>query len=66
MKRFILFGGSQFYPKGGMFDYLGSFDSRDAAGVEGVLKYTADDIDWYHVVDTESGMIVENRECNPC
>ena len=43
MKRFIVFGGDNYYPTGGAGDCIGSFDTKDEA-VEHVNKWTEDEI----------------------
>jgi hypothetical protein len=57
MRRFLLFGGSNYYPSGGWDDFMESFDSvEDAAKVaksrgrshSNALEW----IDWAHVVDS--------------
>jgi len=57
MKRFLLFCGSQYYPGGGWYDFSKSFDSKEEA-----LKAAAApdrSYDWWHIVDRDSGKIVE-------
>lgn len=61
MKRYLLFVGEPFYPRGGWHDFRGDFDSVDdgvATGRE--LKDSPDFIAgrWWHVVDTDTGKIV--------
>lgn len=50
MKQFILFGGDQYYPRGGWSDFMGHFDTlNEAVGV--ALEANED---WWHVLDTET------------
>jgi len=63
-KPFILFGGYNYYPRGGMNDYIESFETREAA--EDYVKennYTRDTYsyhgrtwDWHHIVDIRQWM----------
>lgn len=52
MIAFFLFGGHHYYPKGGLLDYLNSFDTLEECQEWGV-KYWAEnyyDINWMHIV----------------
>lgn len=58
MKRYLLFAGSSYYPAGGWKDFRGSHDAvidaiRDAATLF---------CDWWQVVDTQTGEIIEQGE----
>lgn len=57
MKQFLVFAGSDYYPEGGWHDFVRSFDSKDDA-----IMFVAQkrDGDWWHIVDTKTGMIVAN------
>lgn len=59
MKRFILFAGCEYYPSGGAYDYIDSFDSIE--DVKCCAELLKDDIgfDWAHLMDTETGNIHE-------
>lgn len=57
MPRYLLFGGDTYYPGGGWEDYRGGFDS-----VEDALRAAARGSDWWHIVDLESGRIIEDQE----
>lgn len=48
MKRYMLFGGSEYYPLGGFNDFLGAFNSKEDALSEAIRQ----DCDWYHVIDS--------------
>lgn len=50
MKRFLLFSGDNYYPKGGWGDFKGSFDSLWDA-----LMHPRDGVDWWHVIDGKTG-----------
>lgn len=45
---YILFAGDQYYPQGGMHDFVGSYATVKEAEAA-VKEYTCD---WWHVVDT--------------
>lgn len=57
MDRFILFGGDNYYPAGGWQDYKGGFPNKEKA----VREAAAWGWDWWQVVDTTSGEIVDER-----
>lgn len=54
MKRFLLFAGDAYYPRGGWGDFVGSFDTE----VEAIAEAAKIGGDWYHVVDAEIGQEV--------
>lgn len=61
MKRFWLFIGADYYPGGGMNDFISSFDTLDEATKASVnsdsgLTYDCSN-DWCHVFDTETKQI---------
>lgn len=63
MKRYLVFAGLAYYPSHGWLDFRSSHDSLDdaiAAGEEALRSATssADDLDWWHVVDIEAGAVV--------
>lgn len=74
MERYLVFAGEDFYPAGGWHDCLGGFDSveiarsaiRGEAGGPspcirpGYHKWYGDGR-WYHIVDTETGKIVQKE-----
>ena len=59
VKRYLLFGGYQYYPSGGWHDFVTSFDDPKEAvafaststsrTMTGTVGY-----DWWHLVDTET------------
>lgn len=61
MKRYLLFGGSVFYAAGGWRDFIGSFDSITDA-ISKVANSDPDDLEWYHVIDSEAGSIVQQSD----
>ena len=52
MKRFLLFGFDNYYPMGGMNDFVGDFDSREEARADANINGGRD---FYQILDTESG-----------
>ena len=65
MKAFLLFAGYDDISAGGWNEHRGQFDDKDTAIecgknlCKGVLAY-----DWWHVVDTAIGQIVEQGSAN--
>lgn len=65
MKRYLLFAGQDFYPKGGFADFVDSYDSVGKAVEFGNLlvnQVGVNDPDWYHVIDGETGDIEHRVE----
>jgi len=54
VSRYALFAGSSYYPNGGWRDYVGS-----ATDIAGALNLRPDNADWYQIVDTFTGKIVQ-------
>lgn len=55
MERYWLFGGDIYYASGGMADFVGQY----AVLAEAVAAWQAEyDYTWWHVVDTQSMMVV--------
>ena len=67
MKRYMSFYGYQYYPIGGMEDFISDFESienaKEAIQVEIIKKYGADVHNWVwaHVYDTRKREIVWSR-----
>lgn len=56
-KRFLAFGGYNYYPGGGWEDFAGSFDTLDEAVT--AAKEAADkDYGWWNVADAATGRVV--------
>lgn len=55
-KRFVVFGGSRYYPLGGFLDYLDSFNTKNEA-LQFIGKWLKDQEDhcWGQVADMETG-----------
>lgn len=60
-KRYLLFGGYDYYPSGGWNDYFGDFDSISDAKDE-LVKRSGKGYpfayDWWHIVDSDKREIV--------
>jgi len=67
VKRYLLFGGDHYYPEGGIYDYVGEFDTLEEALAVGMAAHPPEHYcwkpdnvkwcgktayDWYHVVDS--------------
>ena len=60
MKRYLAFCGDNYYPAGGMEDFIGDFDDR-ADAERAVLSYMRVRAhDWGHIYDTEVKEIVHD------
>jgi hypothetical protein len=60
-KRFLLFTGDDYYPCGGTGDFKGSFDTLlEVSEYLATPKDNGRDFDWYNVLDTETGAIIED------
>ena len=65
MKKYMLFGGWEYYPAGGWADFLGDYDTLEEA-VQGVQDLNGE---WFGIVDSESKEYVaratkkENEYC---
>jgi hypothetical protein len=59
MKRFLLFAGYNYYPRGGANDLQDSFDTEEEAIVEGNkltnLSLNYAEYDWFNIIDTKEG-----------
>ena len=58
MKRYLLFSGRDYYPRGGWRDFQGAYEfvGLACAGVPKLPSYDAHE--WAHVVDTETAVVV--------
>jgi hypothetical protein len=57
MKRYILFGGEDYYPGGGWTDYVDAFETADEAHALGKARFK--EYQWFHIADTHTGKIIE-------
>lgn len=64
MKQYLFFAGNQFYPMGGIYDYLGKIEDitkpdeyylNDCFVVEGAEQ---NGFSWYHIVDPDTMEII--------
>ena len=56
VKRFLLFAGNDYYPNGGVEDFVGSFSSmKDIQLYLGSLKSSQDGIEWANALDIVTG-----------
>lgn len=64
-KRYWLFAGSNYYPSGGMDDFVASSDSKDELYDKADEKTSWDpsryEYDWYHILDTATGNVSGGR-----
>lgn len=58
MKRYWLFAGHNYYPSGGMEDFVGDFDSLKDAKHSVLPEIKRSAYHWAHVFDTETREIV--------
>ena len=65
MKRFLIFGGSDYYPAGGWNDFRGDFDTQDLASAEALRLALACQWDWWHVVDSATKAVSHYHSSNP-
>ena len=54
MNKYLLFAGKHYEPDGGWLDFIGSYESYEAAAEEGV------DYPWFQVVDIDTGEIIND------
>jgi hypothetical protein len=55
MKRYMLFKGAEFYPCGGMYDFVRAFEDKDEAVSD---AFYIDAYEWAHVYDIEEQEII--------
>jgi hypothetical protein len=67
MKRYFAFYGYQYYPHGGMADFIGDFDTFDdcmsaivAANERECPDEPLKSWDWYQIWDSETRVFIEN------
>jgi len=61
MKKFLLFSGCQYYPRGGWMDFKRDFDtSQEATDFLHSEEFRKDYgvADWWHVINLTTGRIV--------
>lgn len=52
--RFMLFGGDNYYPSGGVEDLHGTYDSLSTAMMHASTSFS-DDYTWWNIIDFETG-----------
>lgn len=65
-KRYMIFGGYNYYPRGGIGDFLGSVESIEEISASYSRKFTDGyiltfngsdhTVDWFHVFDTVNNL----------
>lgn len=63
MKRYWIFAGDNYYPNGGIGDFMRSFDDVDETIA--FLKNNTVRYDWAHIVDTQSLAFPEDSSLGP-
>lgn len=63
MKRYLLFVCPIYYPGGGWKDFDGDYDTIDGARASALAK-EPDYCKW-HIVDTDTGVIIEDGRIQP-
>lgn len=66
MKRYLVFSGASYYAGGGWLDFGEAFDTLDQAIEYGQHCLKHDFHDWYHIIDTNTGKIVNQVEGTHC
>lgn len=59
MRRYLLFGGADYYPLGGWNDFVGSYNTYEEAYEHKKLG-RSQGYEWTHIVDTNIGEMVQN------
>jgi len=62
MKRYLIFCGEEFYPSGGMADYITSSDTY-ASAIEIIAIHNTDSTGWWHIYDSNTHRIVAASNC---
>lgn len=57
IKRFVVFAGNNYYPRGGVADYRASFDTLEEARANAAAKGRDD---WTEIWDLETGETYNN------
>jgi hypothetical protein len=61
LKRYLLFAGEEYYPKGGMDDFSGSFDTANEAHERINQLIRNEKIEWWHIMDLSTGAIIHDN-----
>jgi hypothetical protein len=69
MKRYLTFAGSCFYARGGFNDLAGEADSVAEAKIAALAlmeeDHGSESVDWWQIVDIQTGAVVEASEATP-
>ena len=60
-RQYWVFAGDNYYPGGGAYDFIGSFDSFDEAKVASKKSYKIGECRWVHIFDAETNEIILER-----
>ena len=60
-----LFGSMKQYPSGGIHDLIGIYSTLEAAKTAATEAIQSERIEWWHIVDARSGVVVMQSECKP-
>ena len=60
MKKFLLFAGDEYYPRGGFYDFRMSFNSISEAK-DHMLKNN-ESFDWWHIIDSTTMEVVDEYD----
>jgi hypothetical protein len=58
MNKYLLFAGDEFYPEGGMDDFIGSYDTVAEC------QFYSTKYDWAHIAIYTTMTITMRRECS--
>ncbi len=62
-KRFWLFAGMEYYPGGGMADFIDSYDTlEEAKATKDFADAEESGHEWAHIYDTETGKTVYDHD----
>ncbi len=59
MKRYLVFAGMAYYPRGGMRDFIGDYDTELEATK--ALNLYEGDKDWFHIYDSQTKEFTHKR-----
>lgn len=62
--QYLLFAGYNYYPGGGMNDYIDEFDDLEDAKQRGanVSDSYGTEYDWWHIYDTHTGLVYYDED----
>lgn len=62
MKRYLLFAGEAYEASGGWLDFVSDHDYPHEADAAARELFDSGGCQWFHVVDTDSGKIIQDEE----